>query len=67
MRRFLIAGICLVAGYAVGAVAGGLAIANLSANTHDRSVEAAMSGAFVTGPAMGIVCLFVYLIVSRRR
>ena len=49
-RRTATALLWAVAGYLVGAFAGGYAIALLSSNTHDRSVEAAMSGAFVTGP-----------------
>lgn len=56
----------LVIGYIVGAVFGGLAIAGLSSNTHDLSIEAAMTGAFVTGPATGILAVLGYLI-SRRR
>ena len=45
--------------YAVG-VAAGIALVNLlSTNTHDRSVEAAMTGAFVAGPVAGIVGVVV--------
>ena len=42
-------------GYALGAFGGGLLVSALSANTHDPSVEAAMTGAFVTGPLAGVV------------
>jgi hypothetical protein len=49
-RRIAMALVWAVAGYLVGAFAGGYAISVLSSNTHDRAVEAAMSGAFVTGP-----------------
>lgn len=49
-RRFAIALVWAAAGYLVGAFGGGYAISVLSSNTHDGSVEAAMSGAFVTGP-----------------
>jgi hypothetical protein len=39
-----------LAGYVVGAFGGGFVVSALSGNTHDRSVEAAMTGAFVLGP-----------------
>ena len=42
-------------GYAVGAFGGGYLVSLLSSNTHDRSVEAAMSGAFVLGPLAALV------------
>jgi hypothetical protein len=44
-----------VLGYAVGAFGGGFLVSVLSSNTHDRSVEAAMTGAFVIGPLAGVV------------
>jgi len=44
-------------GYAIGAVGGGFLVSMLSPNTHDRSVEAAMTGAFVLGPlGAGVGC-----------
>ena len=49
-RRFAIALVWAAVGYLVGAFGGVYAISVLSTNTHDGSVEAAMSGAFVTGP-----------------
>jgi hypothetical protein len=44
-----------VLGYALGAFGGGLLVSVLSSNTHDRSVEAAMTGAFVLGPLAAVV------------
>ena len=41
-------------GCAVGAFGGGFLVSLLSSNTHDRSVEAAMTGAFVLGPLAAI-------------
>lgn len=41
--------------YLVGAFGGGYLVSVLSSNTHDRSVEAAMTGAFVLGPLAGLV------------
>jgi hypothetical protein len=45
-------------GYLIGAIAGYFAIAALSSNTHDRSVEAAMTGIFILGP-VGAILAFV--------
>ena len=39
-----------LAGYLIGAFGGGWLITKLSSNMHDRSTEAAMTGAFVLGP-----------------
>ena len=41
--------------YLAGAFGGGYLVSLLSSNTHDRSVEAAMTGAFVLGPLAGLV------------
>jgi len=48
-----------VLGYALGAVGGGLLVSLLSSNTHDRSLEAVMTGAFVIGPFVSIVAFVV--------
>jgi hypothetical protein len=66
MRTALIAIATLVIGYIAGAALGGVATAWLSSITHDLSVEAAMTGAFVTGPATGILAALAYLVFSRR-
>ena len=66
MRTVLIAIAALVVGYIAGAVLGSLATAWLSSNTQDLGVEAAMTGAFVTGPAAGILAALAYLVFSRR-
>jgi hypothetical protein len=42
-------------GYLLGAFSGGFLVSALSTNTHDRSVEAAMTGAFVLGPLVAVV------------
>jgi hypothetical protein len=41
----------LVIGYLAGAVLGWAGITLSSTNTHDKSLEAAMTAAFVAGPA----------------
>jgi hypothetical protein len=50
--RFLLFGL---AGYVVGAVAGFGLVVSASGNTHDRSLEAAMTALFVAGPIVAIV------------
>ena len=58
MRRLGYGLLYAIGGYLLGAVAGYFAIATLSWNTHDRSVEAAMTGIFILGP-LGAVLAFV--------
>ena len=58
MKRFAIATLFAIVGYLVAAVAGYFLIGALSSNTHDPSVEAAMTSAFVFGP-LGAVVAFV--------
>jgi thiamine transporter ThiT len=54
-RRVLIGFLVSIPAYAVGAAAGYFVISVSSANQHDRAIEAAMTGAFVTGPLLAIV------------
>ena len=58
MRRFAIAVLFALVGYLVAAVAGYFLVGALSSNTHDRSLETAMTSAFVFGP-LGAVVAFV--------
>ena len=55
MRRFGFGVLWAIPAYMVGAFGGGYFVSLLSSNTHDRSVEAAMTGAFVLGPLAGLV------------
>lgn len=57
----------IVGGYGVGAVLVFAAIMMLSANTHDRSLEAAMTSAFVAGPLGAIIGMMLALRFSRAR
>ena len=43
-----------VLGYVVGSVLGYFMVEGLSSNTHDRSLEAAMTGAFGVGPLVAV-------------
>lgn len=55
LRRLAIGFGCAVVGFAVGAAGGGLLVDVLSSNVHDRSVEAAMTGAFAIGPLCAVI------------
>jgi hypothetical protein len=57
----------LLAGYLVGLFGGMLFINLLSSNRHDKSMEAAMTGAFVIGPAVAILALVGTLLYLLKR
>ncbi len=61
MWRALLAIAGLVAGYAAGGLIGAVLIELFSTNRHDKSLEAAMTGAFVTGPLGALVGLIIAL------
>jgi hypothetical protein len=52
-------------GYAVGGFGGGWLVSELSSSA-DRSVEAAMTGAFVYGPAVACLAFIVTFIFTGR-
>ena len=54
-RRLIIAFVAAVIAYVAGAFGGGLLVSQLTGNTHDASVEAAMTGAFLFGPLAALV------------
>lgn len=54
-------------GYVLGALVGGWLISSLSSNSHDRSLEAAMTGAFVTGPLVALVGGVIGFVTGRPR
>ncbi|GAB4451728.1 MAG: hypothetical protein Kow0031_34270 [Anaerolineae bacterium] len=58
MMLLKIAGVALlsaVIGYVVG-LGGGILLVNLfSGNSHDKALEAAMTGAFVVGPCVALI------------
>ena len=66
MRRLGIGLLCAVGGYVVVAFVGYFLIDWFSSNTHDRSVEAAMTSAFVFGPLGAVVAFIVGFIRSGR-
>lgn len=65
MKRFGIAVLWTLGGYVAGAFGGGWLVSVFSSNTHDRSVEAAMTGAFFFGPALALIAFIVAMVWSR--
>jgi hypothetical protein len=65
LRKIVIGVVCGVTGYLIGAVGGGLLISATSSNTHDLSVEAAMTGALVTGPLVGLLAAILGFVRAR--
>jgi hypothetical protein len=66
-RRIVIGLLWAVAGYIAGTAAAIWLVEELSSNTHDRSVEAAMTGAFVFGPIVAVICGLVGAARAGRR
>lgn len=56
-----------VLAYLIGAAAGCGAITLLSDNRHDKSVEAAMTGAFATGPLFALIGFASALVILSKR
>jgi hypothetical protein len=56
-----------IAGFIVAAIASYFLILEFSSNTHDRSVEAAMSSAFFFGPLGGVAGLVGGVFLGGRR
>jgi hypothetical protein len=67
MRRLLIGLLWAVPAYVIGALGGGYLVSMLSSNTHDRSIEAAMTGAFVFGPLVAVVAFLVGAVRAKSR
>jgi len=55
LRRFATGVLLAIPACIIGAVCGGVLVSMFSSNTHDRSLEAAMTGAFFIGPICGIL------------
>lgn len=59
MKRFGVGLLYGIGGYIVSAVVGYLLVLQLSSNSHDRDLEAAMTSAFVFGPIAAIIAFIV--------
>jgi hypothetical protein len=55
----------LIGGYVIGAAIGAVGIELFSSNTHDKSVEMAMTSAFVTGPIGAVLGVIAALFWRR--
>ena len=67
MKTLGLAVLAAIGGYFIGLFGGMLVVETFSSNQHDKSVEAAMTGAFVAGPLMAVVAVIVLLIFRSRR
>jgi ABC-type branched-subunit amino acid transport system permease subunit len=67
MKTFGLAVLAAMGGYAIGLISGIFLIEAFSNNRHDRSVEAAMTGAVVVGPLLAVVAVIVLLVIRARR
>jgi MFS family permease len=67
MKRLGIGLLCAIGGYPIAAVAGYFLIEWFSSNMHDRSVEAAMTSAFVLGPLGAVLGFVVGFILGGRK
>lgn len=66
MKTVGIALLAAILGYIVGLFGTMATIELFSSNTHDKSMEAAMTGAFVGGPLMAVVSVIVILALRRK-
>lgn len=67
MKTFGVALLAAILGYVVGLFGTMAAIKYFSSNTHDKSMEAAMTGAFVGGPLIAIISVIVILALRRKQ
>lgn len=67
MKTFGAALLAAILGYVVGLFGTMAAIELVSSNTHDKSMEAAMTGAFVGGPMIAVISVIVILALRRKR
>jgi hypothetical protein len=66
MKRILLALAYAIPGYFLGAFIGYYLISTFSVNVHDRDIEAAMTGAFLTGPLVAFIALGIGTARSRK-
>jgi len=66
-KRILKALLCAVLFYVAGAAGGGFLISALSSNSHDRSLEAAMTGLFVAGPLAALAGLIIGFALAKKK
>ncbi|MCZ7555172.1 MAG: hypothetical protein M5R41_02050 [Bacteroidia bacterium] len=67
MKRFLYTFLGAVAGYISGAVLGYILVHLFSPNVHDKELEAAMTGAFFSGPVIAVLSAVVGFVLGGRK
>ena len=67
MKIFGLSVLAAIAGYLIGLFGGMFVVDMFSSNVHDKSMEAAMTGAFVFGPLMALVSAIVTVVYCLRR
>jgi hypothetical protein len=67
MKTFGLGVLAALGGYIGGLFGGIVLVEAFSSNRHDRSMEAAMTGAFVIGPFMALVAVIVVMIIRARQ
>ena len=65
LRRLGIGFLCAIVSYPIGVVVGMVLISQCSTNVHDRSLEAAMTGAFFIGPLAAVIGFVIGLVRAR--
>lgn len=65
MKIFFLSLLIAVVVYVIAAVGGYFLITKFSSNTHDKSMEATMTGAFVFGPIAAIIAFIVAYLTLR--
>jgi Na+/proline symporter len=66
MKTFGLAVLAAIGGYIIGLFGGMILIETFSSNVHDKSIEAAMIGAFVIGPFVSVVAVIVVVVFRSR-
>ena len=67
MKTFGLAVLAAIGGYIIGLFGGMILIETFSSNVHDKSIEAAMTGAFVIGPLMSVAAVIVVMVFRSRQ
>ena len=67
MKLFGLSLLAAIVGYFIGLFGGMSLVETFSSNVHDRSMEAAMTAAFVIGPVAALVAVLVTIIYGLRR
>jgi Na+/proline symporter len=67
VKIFGLSVLAAIAGYLIGLFGGMFVVETFSSNVHDKSMEAAMTGAFVFGPLMALVAAIATVIYCLRR